>query len=48
MISEEDLRIEIKRYPKFIKEAIRNEDYALAYQLKIELDTMVFLLECWE
>lgn len=45
MMCRHDLENEIKRYPKFIKEAIQKGDYSEAFQRQIELDTMKFILE---
>ena len=45
MISEKELRHEVKRYPAFIAKALKEKDYDEALRLSIELETLQFVLE---
>lgn len=45
MLNESTLKQELKRYPSFIKDAIKNKNYDLAFTLSIEADTMEWVLE---
>lgn len=45
MISERELRAEMKRYPAFIKRALRHKNYAEALKLQTEFEIMNWIVE---
>jgi hypothetical protein len=45
MISEYDLRAELKRYPRFIKRAIRDKDWHSVAELVTQAETIEWILD---
>ena len=44
MINEKDLKAELKRYPLFIKAALKNKDYEEVLRLKEQMNTIEWIL----